>query len=443
MNALNVVRGWATNLVTLIRPALERIFVPRRQAGVLVNQDTALTAPEWFACVSVLTRTAASVPWCVNQRTGKSGRTELNNTLSWMLNNRPNPEMSAFTFRETILAHAINWGNGYAEIQFDGAGRPINLWLITPDRVEPDRDAEGNLIYKVSGADGLQTIMTPDRIFHLHGLGFDGLTGYSLVTLAARSIGVSIAQDTFAQSFYANGTVMGSLLEMPGTMNQQQISDAEKYYNDRHKGPSKAFTLRVAPAGVKTHAMGMPMTDAQFIESRQLSVTMAARWLGVPPHKIADLTRSTNNNIEHQSIEFVQDAIVPWAMRLEQEADAKLIGVRSRGRVYTKLNLNALMRGDAKSRAEFYRLMTQIGAMSINEVRALEDMNSIGPAGDEHLVQLNQTTLEWLVDNPGAKAVTAPPAADPEPAADEPPAKPTNVIRAQALQWLREQRRQA
>jgi hypothetical protein len=196
--------------------------------------------------------------------------------------------------------------------------------------------------------------------------------------------------------------------------------------------------------------MGMPMTDAQFVESRQMSITMAARWLGVPPHKIADLTRSTNNNIEHQGIEFVTDAIVPWAMRLEQEANSKLFGLRSTGRIYTKLIVNALMRGDAKSRAEFYRTMTQIGAMSINEVRELEDLNSIGPAGDQHLVQLNQTTLEHLVENPGGPA----PAPQPEPAPaqdadDDQPPQPTAqldrgaVIRAETLAWLREQRKQA
>jgi ATP-dependent Clp protease protease subunit len=132
-----------------------------------------------------------------------------------------------------------------------------------------------------------------------------------------------------------------------------------------------------------------------------------ARLVGIPPHKIADLDRSTNNNIEHQGIEFVTDCIVPWCTRLEQEANVKLFAPRAQGKVYTKLSVQSLMRGDSKSRAEFYRLMTQMGAMSINEVRALEDLNGIGAAGDARLVQLNQTTLEWLVENPDAK--TGPP----------------------------------
>ena len=150
---------------------------------------------------------------------------------------------------------------------------------------------------------------------------------------------------------------------------------------------------------------------------------------------------STNNNIEHQGIEFVTEAIVPWAKRLEQEANVKLFGARAMGRVYTKLNVNALMRGDAKSRAEFYKVMTQIGAMSINDVRELEDMNSIGEAGDAHLVQLNQTTVEHLVENPGGKAAPTPaPASAPEATPED---SPTNVIRREALAWWREQRNAA
>lgn len=424
-------------------PGEKRVYLSPNQAGVLVTEDTAMTLAEWWACVSVISRTVAALPWGVFERSSQ-GRKPVEGMISWLLNSQPNPEMTAFSFRETIMAHVLNWGNGYAEIQRDMSGRIVALWLITPDRVTVER-RDGALVYRVMSDDAREQILAADQVFHLHGLGFDGLVGYSPVQMAARSIGVGIAQDTFVQSFYANGTMMGAVVEMSATMNPQQIADVETYYNGKHRGPDKAFKIKVAPSGTKVHQMGMPMTDAQFVESRQMTVTMAARWLGVPPHKIADLTRSTNNNIEHQGIEFVTDAIVPWALRLEQESNIKLFGARAQGRVYTKLLVNALMRGDAKSRAEFYRTMTQIGAMSINEVRELEDLNGIGSDGDQHLVQLNQTTLEHLVANPGSLAKPAPtPAPPPEPEDDEEPqAAPTNVIRAEALAWLREQRRTA
>lgn len=442
---MNLLRRLVNRLMP--RPGEARVYVSPRQAGVTVTEDTALTLAEWWACVNVIARTVAALPWHVYERT-QSGRAPVNGAVAWLLNNQPNPEMTAFSFREALMAHVLNWGNGYAEIQRDGAGRPVALWLMTPDRVCVERDStSGAIVYAVHGDDGTQAVLAQSDVLHLHGLGFDGLVGYSPVRMAARSIGIGMAQDTFAQSFYANGTQMGTLVEMSASMRKDQIADAERYYNDRHGGPDKAFKVKVAPLGTKVHPMGMPMTDAQFIESRGFSVTAAARWLGVPPHKIADLTRSTNNNIEHQGIEFVTDAIVPWAVRLEQEANVKLFGARAQGRVYTKLAVSALMRGDSKARAEFYRVLVQIGAMSINEVRDLEELNGIGPAGDAHLVQLNQTTLEWLVENPGTKAGTpTEPQGEEAPAdelPDEPPQRAANVIRAEALAWYREHRKQA
>jgi HK97 family phage portal protein len=303
--------------------------------------------------------------------------------------------------------------------------------------VTPRRDDAGALVYRVTNPDGTQSDVQPADMLHLHGLGFDGLVGYSPVAMAARSIGLGLGQETFGQAFYSNGTTFGGMVEVPAKMDPQQILDMESYLNGSHKGPDKAFRVRVVANGMKYSNVGMPMVDAQFIESRKFSVTEVARWYRVPPHKIADLERSTNNNIEHQSIEFVTDTIVPWVTRLEQEVNVKLFGARAVGNVYTKMAINALMRGDAASRATFYRTMTQMGAMSINEVRDFEELNGIGAAGDEHLVQLNQTTLEKLVA--GEPPASATPAV-PDPA--EPPQEPSeagNVIRMQALDFIRKQ----
>jgi HK97 family phage portal protein len=428
-------------------PWQDRVYVPRAQAGVLVTPDTALTFSAFWACVRVISQTIAALPWGVYMRNA-GGREQQDSQIAWLLNSRPNPEMTAFSFREALIAHALAWGNGYAEIVEDMAGRVVELWPLLPDRVLPERNPETGLLqYRVTELSGETITLPADRVLHVHGLGFDGVTGYSLVRLAARSIGLGMAQETFAQSFYANGAVYGTLVEMPvKSMSPDQIEEAERYINDRNAGPGKAFKTKVVPLGAVPHNLTMPLQDAQFIEARKLSVTEMARLTGIPPHKIADLDRSTNNNIEHQGIEFVTDCIVPWCTRLEQETNVKLFAPRMQGRVYTKLDVRSLLRGDSKSRAEFYKIMNQIGVLSINEIRALEDMNGIGAAGDARLVQLNQTTLEWLVDNPeGQKAAAAEPTpqqAD-DTRVDSPAPATTNVIRAQALAWLREQKRQA
>jgi HK97 family phage portal protein len=429
MNLLDRIR----NFVYRRQPGDPRIYVAPRQAGVLVTEDTALTFGAVWAAVSLISRTVAALPWHVYERTGE-GRRPVEGSVAWLLNNRPNTEMSAFAFRESLVLHALTWGNGYAEIVRDAAQRPAALWLLAPDRTRPKRTDAGELVYEVTLDDGTTVILPPERVLHVHGMGFDGLVGYSPIAMAARSIGVGMAQDVFGQAFYANGTTFGALIEMPSGLNADQIKTLEAHYNDRSRGPDKAFRVQVGSAGTKVHQMAMPLTDAQFLESRKFSVTEVARWYGVPPHKIADLDRATNNNIEHQGIEFVTDAIVPWAIRLEQEANAKLFSARAQGRVYTKLNVSSLMRGDSKSRAEYYRAMLQAGVMTINEVRALEELNGIGPNGDEQLVQLNQTTLERIINPPEPVATPAPePAPQPEPA-------PNNVIRQEALAFLRAQR---
>jgi HK97 family phage portal protein len=428
-----------TNLMTRGKPSEPRIYLPQRQAGVWVNEDTALTFAAVWACVSLISRTVAGLPWHVFERTTE-GRRPLDTSVAWLLNNRPNAEMSAFAFREALMVHVLTWGNAFAEIERDLAGRPAALWPLPPDRVHLKRDESGALYYEVKQESGAEYRLPPERVLHIHGMGFDGLVGYSPVQMARRSIGVGLAQDVFGQAFYANGTTMGAMVEMPTTMSKDQVRDAEAYYNGKAQGPDKAFKIQVAPVGTKVHQLSMPMTDAQFLESRKFSVTEVARWYGVPPHKIADLDRATNNNIEHQGIEFVTDAIVPWAVRLEQEANAKLFGSRAQGRVYTKLAVAALMRGDSKARAEYYRAMTQMGVMSINEVRALEELNGIGTAGDEHLVQLNQTTLERLVAEPEPMPAVLPVELEAEPDDDD---SPSNVIRRGALEFLRAQRKQA
>jgi HK97 family phage portal protein len=428
---MNLWQRMKAAVLNRVQPGEPRIYLPQRQGGVTVNEDTALTYSAVWACVGVIAETIASLPWHVYRKT-TDGRESMDSGLHWLLNNQPCGEMTAASFREAILAHALMWGNGYAEIERDLAGRVMALWLLTPDRVDVKRDEAGALYYEIRDDDGTRRKLPASAVFHIHGLGFDGLVGYSPVRMAARSIGLGIAQDTFGQAFYGNGTTFGGMVEVPGAMNPQQIADMESYLNGKHGGPDKAFRVRVMAAGMKYTNAGMPMTDAQFLESRKFSVNEIARWFRVPPHKIADLERSTNNNIEHQGIEFVSSTLLPWLNRLEQEANTKLIGARAQGSVYTKLNVNALMRADSKSRAEFYRTMTQIGAMSINEVRALEELNGIGEDGNAMLVQLNQTTLERLVEGEPEPMAPAVPV---EPEDDE---APTNVIRMGARQFYDE-----
>jgi HK97 family phage portal protein len=387
------------------------LYAPRTEAGVQVTHDTALTYGAVYACTRIIAETVASLTWHVYRRQPNGGKQRAPGMVEDTLRDLANPETTAFSFREQIMASALLWGNGFAEIERDGAGRVVNLWQIAPDRVQPDRvRSDGRLVYVIDNSRQADTTLEAEDCFHLHGLGFDGVSGYSVVRLAARSIGIGLAVDKFGGAFYGNGTALSGVLETDQALTDTQRSNIKTSWDAAHQGPSRAFQAAVLEGGLKWRALGMPMTDAQFLENRTFQVQEICRWFRVPPHKLAELTRATFSNIEHQTIEFVQDTIMPWAIRLEQEANRKLFG-QNRERLFTKLNLNALLRGDAKSRFDAYATARQWGWLSANDIRELEDMNPIGPQGDVYLVPANMFNAKQYTDAE-RQQLTAP---EPEP----------------------------
>ncbi|MCK9504709.1 MAG: phage portal protein [Porticoccaceae bacterium] len=357
-----------------------------------MDHDNALTYSAVFRAISYISAQIAVLPFDVYRQSANGSRQRVNNELRYLLHTRPNSEMSAFAFRETLMAWALSWGNGYAEIETGIGGEPVALWPISPDRVEVMRAPDGAIVYRISGK-GDTVYIPAERMFHLHGLGFDGLVGYSVISMAARSIGIGMAAEEFGAAFFGNGSTLGGVLTMPGTLSDQAYERLKKDWEGRHVGPKSAHKPAILEEGMEWKSIGIPPGDAQFLETRKFQISDVARWYGLPPHKLADLDRATFSNIEHQSIEVVVDTLTPWAIRWEQEANYKLFG-RRQGQYYSKLALNALMRGDSKSRAEFYREMANLGAFSVNEIRAFEDLDPIGAIGDKRLVQLNLTTLD-------------------------------------------------
>lgn len=376
------------------RPYPRIVYVPMRRAGMRVDHDTALTFSAVFAAVRFISQTIGYLSWHVMEPRADGGKQRVPDRAEALIGKRPNPEMSAMTFRETLLAWALTWGNGYAEIERDAARRPVALWPLTPDRVNPDRDNSGRLVYEVMGSTTGRVYLSPDDVFHLHGLGWDGRTGYSVVSYAARSIGMGIAADEFGGSFYGNSTVVSGVLKHPGKLGDTAYNRLKQWWKERHQGPDKAYEPAILEEGMEWQSMSMPLKDAEFIASRQFTVEDVARWFNIQPHKIGHLLRSTFSNIEHQSIETITDTLMPWVKRLEEEADYKLFGQNSRR--FTKINVNALLRGDFKTRAEYYERMARLGVFSINDILGLEDMNPI-PNGDTRIVPMNHTTLERLI----------------------------------------------
>lgn len=400
-----------------------------RQAGEIVNSDTAMQVAAVWACVRVISETIAALPWHVLEkvpdRNGRMRRERRDGDVAWLLGVQANPEMSALALREAIIAHALTWGNGYAEIERTLDGRPKWMWLITPDRVTSERLPGGGLQYRVSNGSGSDTILAAADVFHLHGPGFDGISGYSPIAMARRSLGLSMALENFGAKFFQNGAHPGLVLEHPGKLSPE----AHKNLSDsiaKQIGGDNALRPFVTEEGIKVHPMTIPPEEAQFLESRKFQISEICRWFRVPPHMIADLERSTFSNIEHQAIEFVTHTLMPWAKRLETEADIKLFGQVNRGRVYTRVELNGLLRGDMKSRFEAYAIARHL---SLNDVRELEDLNPV-EGGDDYLAQINLAPVDLLREIAEQHAAPEPaPVTEPPPADDNNDATQTARVR--------------
>ena len=410
------------NLATTgrMRPDPWQFPMISRQAGMVVNQGTALQAAAVWSSVRIISETLAALPWEVLLRDGARRERQQSHPTDRLLTRQPNPEMTPFDMKQMLAASVVLWGNGYAEIERAVNGQPLALWPIAPDRVTVTRDDAGDIVYNVRGVNGSETVPVPaENMFHVKGLGFDGLVGFSVVHMAARSIGINLATDQFSASFFANGLFPGVAFEHPEKLSGPAHENLKQSYEERFQGPKKANTPLIAEEGMKVKSIGMPLEEAQFIESRKFQVGEIARWFRIPPHKIGAMEGAKFNNIQQQAIEFLAETMLPWLIRFEQEANIKLFGRQQRGRLVTKFNLRALLRGDDKARADFYEKMWKMGVFSINEIRELEDQNPIGPEGNKRFVQLNLTTLERAGEPRPAPEPAAPAADEPDPVPNE------------------------
>lgn len=363
----------------------------RPAAGVWVDERNALTYSAVWSAVRVIAESIASMPWRVIMHASGARHDDRDHPVWWMLNREPNPEMDAFSLREAMTAHMLLAGNAYAEIERDRAGRPIALWPIAPDIVDPRRDQTGRLVYRVSQRGGDVDIPAHD-ILHVHGLGYDGLIGYSVVSMARESIALGLTTERYGASFFGSGSRPGGVLKHPHQLDDDARTNLRESWEQIHAGPANAHKIAILEEGMEWQQLGVPPGDAQFLESRKFQVAEIARWFRVPLHMLGDLERATFSNIEHQSIEFVRQTLLPWARRWEHAVDRRLFGRVDQGRRYTRLNLDAMLRGDTRSRYDAYRVALSSGWLSVNEVRDLEDRDPV-EHGDEYLRPLNMTPL--------------------------------------------------
>ena len=367
-------------------------------AGVYVNPQSSMALPTYYACIRAIAEDIGKLPLFTYRRLEPRGKERAStHPLYALLHDAPNDDMESMTFRETLTHHALAWGNGYALIDRDTRMQPVALLPIHPSRVVVRRNDRGLLVYDVYGGESLPGSsltnmyrVQAEDMLHLRGLGSDGIVGYSVAQIAAESLGLSLATQTFGAAFFGNGAAMGGVLEHPGKLSDQAAKHLRESFEGVYSGPQNAGKVGILEEGMKYERLSIPPNDAQFLETRLFQVRDVARWFRMPLHKINDLEFATYTNIEQQAIEYVVDTLQPWCVRWEQQLQRKLFGVRST--YFCEHALQGLMRGDQAARASFYKDMFGIGGLSPNDIRDLENLNPMGPEGDLYFVATNNFT---------------------------------------------------
>lgn len=371
-------------------------------SGKKITALGSLQSTAVFACARILAESEASLPLILYRRMERGKERAINHRLFQVLHTLANPEMTSVELRETLMGHLVLWGNAYAEIQRDRGQRPMALWPLRPDRVDIQRGWDGDLYYVVTIGDPLEK--DPDveplpfrNVMHLKGLGYDGIRGYSPIAMARQAVGLTLATEEFGARFFGNGARPGAVLEHPGLLGDKAHKRLEKSWNARHQGLENAHRTAILEEGMKLHEVGIPPEDAQFLETRKFQVTEIARLFRVPPHMLADLERATFSNIEQQSLDFVIHSLRPWLVRLEQAISRDLLTPAERAQGYFAEHLvDALLRGDIKTRYEAYGQGRQNGWLSANDIREMENMNPV-EGGDVYLVPLNMVPADSVV----------------------------------------------
>ena len=359
---------------------------PRTMAGVTITPDVAVTIATVWACLRYLSQTVAALPWQLFLDGDLGPEVQRGHRVHKLIYDRVSREWSSFQFRETLLHWALRWGNGYAEIERDQFGQAFALWPIHPERCEVCRDKEtGELYYEVTNGAGEKVEIAYMDMFHVRGFG-EGPVGVNVIQYASQSLGWARAAQLYGATFFGNGMNASGFVTLKKGLGEAGFKRMRAELDQLYKGVRNSNKAIILDNEADWKAIGIDPQKSQLLELHQHLVEETCRWFGVPPHKVMHLLRATFTNIEHQAIEVVVDSVSPWVRRFEDEAKFKLLGDNRRG-YYTKMNLRALMRGDAAARIAFYKGMFDTGAYSPNHILRLEDENTIGPDGDKHLVQ--------------------------------------------------------
>lgn len=369
--------------------------VPAYGGAVVVDSDKALTFTAVWSAIKLLSEAVSSLPMGVFTDDDGNKYPDTSNPLYNIIKYKPNNYQSRSTFLEKIMMDILTNGNSYVFIERNGAGKVTQLLPLNFDDVTITTK-DGYLFYETKNG-----FFDSSDILHFKTLSQDGIVGLSPIDQCKNAIGWGMAVEEFGNTFFKNGAKLSGVLQTDRALSETAIDRLRNSFNNVYSSLSGANQTAILEEGLTFKPVSINPDQAQFLSSRTFSIEEVGRIFRVAPHLLYDLSKSSFNNVEMQSQEFLTFSLLPYLVKIEQEMNLKLFTSNELGKTFIEFNVNGLLRGNVKDRSDYYRTMINIGAMSINEVRRKENMNKIED-GDKHFMQMNMTTIEKIGEDAAA-----------------------------------------
>lgn len=381
-------------------------------SGTYVTPETAICMAAVYAAVNVISRDVAAMPCHCYRRLPRNGREiDYRHPAEKLLNVEPNDEQDAFRFKQAGMGHVLTRGNWYAEIVRDSNARLESLHLLHPTKTLIKRTEKTKRLYyeldngATRSAGEKPKTLWPEDVLHFAGLGFDGLIGYSPITLARQTIGLGMAVEQYGASFFGNSAIPKGVLKTATKLTEAAINNLRRSINQVHQGSQSAHQLMILEQGLDWVQTQFSPEDGQFLLTREFQVKEIARLYNLPPHKIGDYSESHLASAEEANLDYLSMTLTGWITMIEAQLNHKLLTAEERLSHFIAFDMTALLRGNSDARMKGYQLMRNMGAISADEIRTAEGLNPIGPdrGGELYLVQGQYVPLDQVGKQPVPK----------------------------------------
>jgi HK97 family phage portal protein len=383
-DSLSQPSGWISRLLAMSETS----------SGVAINEENCLAVSDFYKCDRVRRESIAALPLKVYRNLPRGREEAKDHPLYFLLHDEPNPHMTSFTWVELLVSNLGVWNRHFTYIERNRAGRIVGLWPIRPDMCRLEV-IDGQMWFFARRLNGVEVKFWDDEILYIPGPSRDGYFPYRPIMQKREALGLAKALELFGGKFFGNGSHAGGFLEHPGQVSAEAAKRLKESFQEKHSGLDNAHRLAVLEEGMQFKPNTIPPETAQFLQSREFQRGEIAGLERIPPHKIGDLSRSTNNNIEHQALEFYTDSLAPVLERIEQAFNRVLLMPFEKGKFFVEFDADGLMRGDTASQIAYFKGMFSVGAMSENDIRLKKNMPPI-EGGDRYYVPLNMVPIDMI-----------------------------------------------